>query len=239
VQRRTYRVEVAYSGAAFAGFQQQEGERTVESALLASLRPLVLDLPKLAVGGRTDRGVSATGQVISFWSRAPLELEAIASRIDRAAPGELCALDVREVPRSFHAQFSARSRHYTYLAALDRCLEVARIDRMLRALVGRRSFTAFARDTPPGRSTVRTLLHAGARIESDRLRFDFVADGFLRRQVRVMVATCLREAAQGAADDALLVLAEQGDRKRTAPEAPASGLTLARVGYDPDVRAGR
>src|SRR5689334_19445803 len=145
MDRHTYRIEIAYRGFGFVGFKRQVGERTVESQLVAALAPLVPDLPKLAAGGRTDKGVSATGQVISFWSRPRLALDRIAQAIDEAAPGEIFALDVREVSRSFHAQFSAKSRRYLFVWPGDADLAPA-IDRMLCVLIGRRSFHAFARD---------------------------------------------------------------------------------------------
>src|SRR5688572_19548755 len=83
--RQTYRVTLAYEGAPFTGFARQAGKRTVESVLVASLQPLVPELEVVAVGGRTDSGVSASGQVISFWSRAQLDRSVISDAIDRAA----------------------------------------------------------------------------------------------------------------------------------------------------------
>jgi tRNA U38,U39,U40 pseudouridine synthase TruA len=71
------------------------------------------------------------------------------------------------------------------------------------------------------------------RVGAQRIRFDFRANGFLRRQVRVMVATALREAA--APIDTLLRLAETGDRRSTAPAAEAGGLFLVGVEYPEDV----
>lgn len=203
--------------------------------MLAALGALVPELPKLAAGGRTDRGVHATGQVVSFWSRGPLDLGQIGNAIDQAAPGDLVVRDLREVPRSFHAQFSASGRRYVYLLPSTAARDVARINRMLQPLLGRRSFTAFARDTPPGRSLVRTLRQASARIcgseEGPLLRFDFEADGFLRRQIRVLVATALRESEARAPDDALLELAEGEDRRRTANPIDPGGLYLVKVRY--------
>jgi tRNA pseudouridine38-40 synthase len=169
--------------------------------------------------------------VISFWSRAALSVAEIGAAIDGAAPGEICALDVREVPRSFHASFSASSRRYVYIAEVD--ADVKRLDRMLTVLLGRRSFHAFARDTPKDKSSVRTLYEAGARAVPEGARFDFLADGFLRHQIRVLVATALREAALRSEDDALLFLAESQDRRLTAAPMTPEGLTLVRVGYEP------
>ena len=239
--RHTYRVTLAYDGSGFCGFSQQRGLRTVESVLVAALQPLLPELPRVAVGGRTDRGVHALGQVVSFWSRGPLALEDIAACLDAAAPEEICLREVREVPRRFHAGFSAISRHYVYRLRDDGTGGADELDALLAPLVGKRCFGIFARDTVAGASTVRHLRMARVRRDGpDHLRFDFVADGFLRRQVRVMVATALREQRLGAPSDALLTLCERGDRGATAKPMDPGGLHLASVAYPPEAcRMGR
>lgn len=229
-ERRTFRIGLAYDGAAFWGFARQVGRPSVEQALRDALEPLLDAAPAIAVAGRTDRGVSATGQVVSFHTRSPVTIDALRDAIDRASPQALACLGVEEVPRRFHARFSAVARRYVYLVdAPDVRPDV--IDRLLLPLLGRRDFHVFARDTPPGRSTVRHLFDARARPQGDRLRIDLCADAFLRRQVRVLAATALREARRGAPDDALLELAERGDRSASAPPLDPDGLTLARVIY--------
>ncbi len=228
VLRVTYRATIAYDGAPFAGYAVQRGARTVESALLEALRPLIPELPAVQCGGRTDRGVHATGQVISFWSRARLPLDALAGAIDGAAPDAIALRDIQEVPRSFHATFAAKSRHYVYLHEGD--ADAARLDALLEPLIGERCFSVFARHTPRGATTVRRLYVARARPAGPgRVRFDFRASGFLKRQVRVMVATAL--ANQHQPSDTLLRIAEAGDRWASAPPAPAGGLHLAEVAY--------
>jgi tRNA pseudouridine(38-40) synthase len=235
VKRRTFRIGLAYDGAAFAGFQKQPGIQTVEGTLIEALRPILPSLKGLAVGGRTDRGVHATGQVASFWTLRPLDPGEVAARISAAMPGALEATEVRLVPPSFHAQFSAVGRRYVY--QFEGQLDPRRLRRLLQPLLGTRSFTAFARDTPPGTTTVRRLLEADVRaVDVDgrsMLRFDFAATGFLRRQIRVMVATAVREAEAAAPDDALLRMCDAGDRRATAWPAPPEGLTLTRIAYEP------
>jgi len=235
VQRRTYRAEIAYDGGAFGGYQRQPGLRTVESTLIDALSPLAGPLPAIPAGARTDRGVHATAQVVSFWSRFALDLAALREAIDRAVPEALVACDLRAVPRWFHARASAVSRRYVYLLDEGGVLDAQRIDRMLLPLIGRRCFGAFARDLPAGARTVTTLADARARrtchLGREVLRFDFAAASFLRRQVRVMVATAARECERGAPENVLLDLALSGDRSATAPPAPPGGLYLVRVGY--------
>jgi tRNA pseudouridine38-40 synthase len=236
VREHTYRLELAYDGAAFAGYARQPGQHTVEGCLVEALAPLVDPLPRLAVAGRTDKGVSALAQVVSFRVRAPLDLAELAARIDGAHPGALVLQDARVVPRWFHAQFSARARRYVYhLPDPDEAHDPARVDRLLLGLLGRRCFSAFARDTPRGKTTVRRLIDARARRAVHQgqaaLRIDLLADAFLRKQVRVMVATAIREAAADAPDEALATIAASGDRTRAAPPAPAEGLVLVRAVY--------
>jgi tRNA pseudouridine38-40 synthase len=234
MDRFTYRATLAYRGSAFAGFARQPGLTTVEGTVVAALAPLVPALAGLSVGGRTDRGVHATGQVISFWSRQPLDVEAIEAAIDAAAPGDLAALEVRLVSRRFHAQHSARMRRYAYFLIDGGRYDASRLDRMLVPLIGRRDFGAFARDTYPGAKTERRLIEARAqRIAPDQLRLEFAADGFLRRQIRVMVGTLLREADAGGEEQVMLRIAETRDRRATGHPADPDGLVLTYVGYEP------
>ena len=228
--RHTYRIDLAYDGSAFAGFQQQRGQRTVESELLAALRPFVPDLPRVAVGGRTDKGVHAAGQVVSFWSRAPLDRQQIRRAIEMHGGGAIDVHAITEVPRSFHATFCARSRVYRY--AVEHDADVEAINAMLHRLRGERSFHAYARRTPPEQNTVLRLIRANAHRQGGTLRFELEADRFLRRMVRVLVATALREAT-GEQPLRMLALAEGGERQATAPPAPPDGLTLWRVNYEP------
>jgi len=230
MQRFNYRVTLAYRGDCFAGFARQPGLDTVEGALLEAIVPIAPDVKGLSVGGRTDKGVHALGQVVSFWSKAPCDPRAIEEAIDAVRPGAMAALEVRSVTRPFHAQHSASMRRYAYF--LETSVDAGQLDRMLFALVGRRCFNAFARDTPKGQPTVRTLFEARARrIDDATVRIDLAGDGFLRRQVRVLVATAKSEVLGGAGEDALVKLAEQGDRALTAIPAAPEGLYLVRVGY--------
>lgn len=230
-RRSTYRLDLRYDGSRFAGFARQPSAVTVESVLLDALSSFVPDLRGLACGGRTDRGVHAEGQVVSFWSKLPLMLDDVTRAVDAAAPGALSVVSAREAPRSFHASFSATRRHYRYLYVDDGALDADALDALLRPLEGRRCFAAFARRTSPGRSTVRHMFVARAmRDRPDRLRFQFSANGFLRRQVRVMVATVLCQARRGASSDALLLLS-RAERSATSSPADPDGLCLTRVDY--------
>ena len=233
----TYRVTLGYDGSKFGGYARQPNETTVEGVLRTALSVLSPhEALALAVGGRTDRGVHATGQVVSFKLPASTPPRDIQDALTNAHPA-LWIDEIRWVPSWFHAHFCARSRHYVYLAPLDATLSVDVLQRQLGALVGRRCFHAFARDTPAGQDTHRRLTHASVRATTvdgqDVLRFDLSAESFLRRMVRVLVATALIAARQKR-PDALVAIAAQKDRRLTAPAAPPGGLYLQSVRYDPE-----
>lgn len=235
--RRNYRLALAYDGSGFIGWQQQPQGRTVEGTLVEALRPLVPGLRGLVVGGRTDRGVHASGQVASFWTYRRLDPRDIEAALNAAAPGEIDCGGVQPVSRSFHARFSARSRAYAYLYDDGGQLEVDRLDRLLAPLVGLHDFYAYSRSTPVGASCVRRIFEARARrvrLEDGRpgLAFVFSGNGFIRHQIRVTVATLLREAVSSRPDDVLLQLLLAKDRAETAEPAPPEGLILTKIGYD-------
>lgn len=234
LQPKTFRITIWYDGRRFAGFARQPDRRTVEGRLWEVLREPVPDLRRIVVGGRTDRGVHALGQVISFRTRTEVSAGAIAASVDRAAPGEIGCLEARRTVPGFHAQFWARARHYTYLwPRIGPHPPADRLDRALGHLVGRHDFHAYARDTPKGKSTERRLLTARARdvrIDGrDFVRFDFSGESFLRHQVRVMVATALHEADAG--PTRLLELLRSKDRTTTARPADPQHLYLSKIVY--------
>ncbi len=226
----TYAAVLAYDGRAFHGYARQPGYDTVEQRIRDALAHVAPKSRALVVAGRTDRGVSATGQVISFkGDRQPTTT--IQDALNAVAPDRLCCLSVRVVPRRFHARASAIGRRYVYLhpdPGKTACAE--KIDRLLLHLLGRHNFSAFARDTPATKTT-KTLWCATARAVKGGVRFDFGADAFARKQVRVMVSTALRAAEEDAPNDALEILRASLDRRLTARPAPAEHLTLSKVLY--------
>src|SRR5512144_2789567 len=114
MERRFYAVEIAYDGTRFRGFQRQPGLPTVQDALEAALASVDVRAP-LAVAARTDAGVHALAQVVSFSARAALDPEALRRGLNAALPDGILALEAHRVDPSFHARNSAVARTYVYL----------------------------------------------------------------------------------------------------------------------------
>jgi len=233
---QTIRMEIAYDGRSFAGFARQPGRRTVEGTLRARLASAVPDVRAFAVGGRTDRGVHAVRQVISFKTRRSVDLTRIGSELAPDDDPDLALLDIRRVRHRFDARLSARGRRYTYFWTDENDFDLLdRLRSLLWPLMGRHDFFVFARDTPKNASTTKRITGVDVRCahlgEQPALRFDVAAEGFLRRQVRVLVGTAIREARAGAGDDRLLELARTRDRRSSASPAPPEGLHLVKIVY--------
>ncbi len=255
MERRFYAVEIAYDGTRFRGFQRQPGLPTVQDALEAALASVGVRAP-LAVAARTDAGVHALAQVVSFSARAALDPEALRRGLNAALPEGILARAVHRVDPSFHARSSAVARTYVYLVGapppdglapyawtlpderafpgVDAArLEPGAVREALAHAVGTHDFTGFAR---PGeqRDPVRTLLRAEVVSASWAPLHAVVLEGrgFLRAMVRNLVGTAVA-AGLGVAPPALVreLLAARGRYRGV--RAPGWGLTLAAVRYAP------
>lgn len=257
MERRRYALRLLYDGRDFRGFQRQPGLPSVQEALEAGLRRLGVEAP-LQVAGRTDAGVSALDQVVSFTARAALEPAALRRAVNEAAPPGLLCLDAAQVPPSFHARASALSRRYVYLVGWPpppslapwcwslpderafpglggRLPDLAAVGAALSQAVGEHDFAGFAR---PGeqRGTVRTVTRAEVVAATGEPFAALVLEGrgFLRAMVRNLVGTAVAAGLGVVPVEHLGGLLRRRDRYRGV-RAPGWGLTLAKVSYPPGV----
>lgn len=216
-KQRNYAVTFAYVGEAYHGYQRQPGYLTVEDDLR-----LAIANRKPVVAGRTDRGVSAISQVINFSIARNCGLGAadmLASL--RASPacadGRLRILDCRRVPKKFNARSQATWRRYVYIFPI--CLDLDKLDmpflnELLGALENKElPYHAFSfgenRARGEGLEDRCTLYRASAEQITlphglPAVAIELVGSRFLRRMVRILCATALREAGAAASSWAML-----------------------------------
>lgn len=238
---------VEYDGADFAGWAAQPGQRTVEGVLSEALATVLRHPVKMSVAGRTDAGVHASGQVVSFAVRTDLEPALIAYKTSAVLPKDVALRRCVRVSDAFDARRDARSRSYEYRVVndpvrsplwRDRAIYVARrLDlELLREAAemvrGAHDFRAF---TPARTYHVRfERIVSESRWErsGDLLLYRITADSFLYNMVRSLVGTML-EVGQGKHDLAgLKRLLSGGERSEAGPAVPSRGLTLVGVGYE-------
>lgn len=243
---RTLRAILQYDGTDFHGFQVQPRLPTVQEAIETKLARVLEEPIRIVGAGRTDAGVHASGQVISFRTAARIPTERLAVALNSLPPFSIVVKEVEPAAEGFHARFSAASRSYQYVllrgapspflrryATWAPQLDgVARMQAALPYLTGQHDFTSFSAAGAQVSHKVRTVL--GARlIERGRLvLFRITADGFLQQMVRTIVGTLLEiERGKREPEEIDRILAGR-DRRLAGPTAPAHGLCFTRATYE-------
>jgi tRNA pseudouridine38-40 synthase len=243
---RCFKVTVEYDGTDFAGFQLQDDVRTVQGELEAALRKLTGDAVRVHGAGRTDAGVHALGQVVSFHVETSIPLERMPAAMNSVLRSDATAVAAREVDERFHARFSAKSRAYVYVV-LNRplpsaiygrytchwpyALDVEAMNVAARYMVGRQDFAAWANSLAEARTTVRTIKRCAVRRVGAFVLLMVEADAFLHGMVRNIAGTLLQVGGGRRAPDDIAEITRSCDRRCAGPCAPARGLCMVRVRY--------
>jgi tRNA pseudouridine38-40 synthase len=240
-----YRLDLAYDGSGFSGYAIQSSQRTVQGELESALAKLLGAEVDTAVAGRTDAGVHASGQVVSFETDVELDLVRFRRSMNGLVGPEISIHSVSPAPDDFHARFSAKWRRYRYLIdprpSPDPLLrhmvwDVGKeLDRdgmqvVVEAVVGEHDFSSFCRSVE-GRSNVRRVEEAELIESGGLIEFWIKSNAFCHQMVRSIVGY-MYDVGRGfsSSDDAEAVI-EAGDRSAVATVAPPHGLTLWEVGY--------
>jgi len=240
-----YRVDFGYDGTGFRGFARQVGQRTVQGVLEDCLSR-VLGASVVTTGaGRTDAGVHAKHQVVSFeWSDA-LDATRLARSLNGMLAPEVVIGPISMMAGDFSARFSARWRQYRYMVlnaplpdplTRHRCwhivdeLDLAQMNDAAGRLVGEHDFASFCR-TPDSGSTTRRVLSATWTLETPMSVFTITANAFCHQMVRSIVGLMI-DIGRGRRrpEDIESVLAAR-DRSKASNMAPPHGLILWEVGY--------
>jgi tRNA pseudouridine38-40 synthase len=250
-----YRATLAYDGSDFEGWQLQAAARparTVQGTVEEALARLCGGQAVRAhAAGRTDAGVHALGQVISFDLPRELEPATLARALNGLLPRDVRVLAADHAPPGFHARRSATGKLYRYELDTGRvqlpqrrrfaghvpgALDPAAVAAAAALFVGPHDFASLMSSGSPVRSTLRTITRSEAQVDGASLVYEVEADGFLRKMVRSLVGALLAAGRGDLSVEELARALAARDRSAWPPPAEARGLTLVRVDYPPEGR---
>lgn len=242
-----YRLLVEYDGTPYCGFQAQEDHPSVQGSIERAIHAFSGETLRLTAAGRTDTGVHATGQVITFDLAKDFPAQTVANAINAYLASEPISILASEaVGDDFSARFSATGRKYLY-RILNRwappALEHMRVWHVkkplaleaMRAaaqiLVGTHDFTTFRHVACQAKSPVKSLDTITVEAVGEEIHLRFAARSFLHRQVRSLTGTLVEVGLGRWQVDDVRAALEARDRTRCGQVAPAHGLYLTDVTY--------
>jgi len=249
-----YRMTLEYDGGPFVGWQRQDNGPSVQAAIEAAIARCSGEAVNAVAAGRTDAGVHASGQVMHVDLAKPWDAFRLSEAVNHhLKPDPVAVLEAVAVGDDFHARFSATERRYRYRIVNRRApltidrgrawqvqppLDAGAMHEAAQILVGRHDFSTFRASLCQAASPVKTLSRLAVTREADTVLVHAAAPSFLHHQVRNLVGTLLLVGfGKWTANDVATALAAR-DRARGGETAPACGLCLIEVRYDPKGEAG-
>jgi tRNA pseudouridine38-40 synthase len=243
---RYFKAIVEYDGTDFRGFQWQHATRTVQGELEKAISLRTGQDVRITGAGRTDSGVHALGQVISFPADTRIPIERMAVALNSILPRDVSIRAVEEADPSFNARFKASSRIYAYLilnrttpsalwrryAAFEaQPLDVPTMRKAAALLVGEQDFAAFTNELQPNEPTFRDVRQCRVSTSRNMILVRIEANAFLRGMVRNIVGTLVAIGGGAYEPEQIRVILASRDRKMAGPSAPPQGLCLVKVRY--------
>jgi tRNA pseudouridine38-40 synthase len=236
---------IEYDGSMFHGFQSQANAPSVQEALESALSQIPAQPLRITAAGRTDAGVHATGQVISFDSPVQRPLRAWLRGTNALTPAGVKVTWAREVDDAFHARRSAVARRYQYLfyeaeapspLLMGRAVQVPALDdeamhRAAQVLVGEHDFTSFRAAGCQSHTAYRCIHRISVQRAEALVVLDVTANAFLLHMVRNIAGALMRVGLKRAEESWIGQVLAACDRSVAAPTGSPAGLYLVDVRY--------
>jgi tRNA pseudouridine38-40 synthase len=236
-----------YDGIRYHGFQWQDGLPSIQGELEKALTRLTGERRRVISASRTDAGVHARGQVVSFRTGSALSTHSFVGGLNHYLPNDIAVKAAYRINDAFNVRREAISREYSYYI-LNRPtrspiregfaylvagkLDIEAMNQACLALVGEHDFASFAgRNGASVKSTVRRVFRAVVEREGELVIFNIAASSFLLHQVRNTVGALIRVGLGKVTLDEFNSIIEARELALAGPTAPAYGLCLNRVNY--------
>jgi len=238
---------IEYDGTNYCGFQLQAGLPTIQGEIEKALCKLSGEQSRVMAASRTDAGVHAKGQAVSFRTNSSLPPQTFINGLNYYLPRDIAVKAAYRVGDSFNVRRDALSREYNYYILnsptrspmregfsylVTSPLNIEAINQACQALIGEHDFASFATcDGAMIKNTVRTVYRAEVEKDGEFAIFKMAANSFLPHQVRNTIGTLIRVGLGKMGVDELLSITEAKTPGLAKPTAPACGLCLMRINY--------
>ena len=238
---------IEYDGIRYHGFQLQAKLPTIQGELERAIARLTGERRRVMGASRTDTGVHAKGQVVTFRTESHLTLETFIKGMNHYLAGDIAVKAAYRVADDFDVRRRAISREYNYYISnvptrspLKRCyaylvpwmLDVGAMNEACGVLIGTHDLVSFAsRLEDDKKSTVRNVIRAGVVRQDELVVFNIVASSFLSHQVRNTVGMLLGVGSGKVNIDEVCSIMEARQPGLAGPTVPGYGLCLERVNY--------
>ena len=245
--KQRYRITIAYDGTAYAGWQVQPNDETIQSVLERAIEKMVGHKVRLHGSGRTDQGVHAKGQVAHFDAETTVPVKKMPLVLNTLIPTDVRVINAGLAANDFHARRSAKAKEYRYFiwnnGMIDpferlysthfrRPLDVRAMRKAAKYFVGNHDFRAFTAnpktDVP---DHTRRIFYVRITESEGKICIAVKGEGFLYKMVRSMVGYLLRVGVGEVAPESVGKVLSSGTRTAKVPTAPPQGLFLWKVWY--------
>ena len=241
-----YALHFLYLGKNYRGSQKQPEGNTIQDEIEKALCTLIKTKISTIFSGRTDTGVSAYHQVLHFDTDCKINKYKFINSMNGILPEDIRVFDIEEKDKTFHAQKSAKFRHYRYLIRNDLIkspfdtnaffyrykLNENRMNEALKYLQGEHDFSAFKSQSENPAKVCNIYYTNAKRCRDEKyIIIDIVGDRFLYNMVRTIVGTLLLIEKDNLEPLSMLSILKSKNRSNAGATADAIGLTLVNVGY--------
>ncbi|KAF4516149.1 hypothetical protein B566_EDAN000387 [Ephemera danica] len=242
----TIKLTLEYDGTQYAGWQRQPNQPTIQEAVETALKNVTQQTIPIVAAGRTDAGVHALGQVISFRIDRDMTAYDWTMALNAHLPPDISIKAVDFPPPEFHARHHAKGKLYQYRIlnrsprpALNRQLlwhvykplDDAAMNQAALHLIGSHDFSSFETQPTENKNPICHLQHLIVVREGHELRIEAYADRFLKQMVRSLVGTMVEVGQGKRVPESFAAILAARDRRAAGKTAPPQGLCLIRVDY--------
>ncbi|WP_301409557.1 tRNA pseudouridine(38-40) synthase TruA [Borreliella tanukii] len=240
--------EIAYDGSMYHGFQRQPKKPTVQGEIEQALMKINKKKIKIHSSGRTDKGVHAKRQIITFDININIPINNLKKALNAILlKTSIKILKLKYVKSSFHPRFNAKKRKYSYCILnsdnyypwegyqahyVNKKLNISNLNKMAKILIGNHDFTTFSCIKDKSKSKFRHIHFAKFKKRGKYIIFEIIGSSFLWKMVRSIIGTMLDIEIKNESISIFEAILKSKNRNLARTTAPANALFLDKVYYE-------